>query len=149
MKFAGQFLCSYSTLPLYALVTQMGTNCKPALFSQRIRETIIEWGKEARRKTRDGIFTDDSTMHTDTRTVMFEEENHLLLDILENDVIPASQIELQPASFVPASPTTVANETSRRVATPFFRSSASVPSSERSYFHVEDMPRSSSMPIRK
>ncbi|KAG5235500.1 MLO protein [Salix suchowensis] len=149
LGFAGQFLCSYSTLPLYALVTQMGTNCKPALFSQRIRETIIEWGKEARRKTRDGIFTDDSTMHTDTRTVMFEEENHLLLDILENDAIPASQIELQPASFVPASPTTVANETSRRLATPFLRSSASVPSSERSYFHVEDMPRSSSMPIRK
>ncbi|KAB5534656.1 hypothetical protein DKX38_017742 [Salix brachista] len=149
LGFAGQFLCSYSTLPLYALVTQMGTNCKPALFSQRIRETIIGWGKEARRRTRDGIFTDDATMHTDTRTVMFEEENHQLLDILENDAIPATQIELQPASFIPASPTTVANETSRRVGTPFLRSSASAPSSERSYFHVEDMPRSSSMPIRK
>uniref|UniRef100_A0A6N2NK49 MLO-like protein n=1 Tax=Salix viminalis TaxID=40686 RepID=A0A6N2NK49_SALVM len=142
LGFAGQFLCSYSTLPLYALVTQMGTNCNPALFSQRIRETIIWWGKEARRKTRDGIFTD-------TRTVMFEEENHLLLDIPENDAIPDTKIELQPASFIPASPTTVANETSRRLATPFLRSSASAPSSERSYFHVEDMPRSSSMPIRK
>ncbi|KAJ6770439.1 MLO-LIKE PROTEIN 1 [Salix purpurea] len=111
LGFAGQFLCSYSTLPLYALVTQMGTNCKPALFSQRIRETIIWWGKEARRKTRDGIFTD-------TRTVMFEEENHQLLDIPENDAIPDTQIELQPVSFIPASPTTVANETSRRVVTP-------------------------------
>ncbi|KAL0728936.1 hypothetical protein Bca4012_025029 [Brassica carinata] len=31
IRFAGQFLCSYSTLPLYALVAQMGTNFKAAL----------------------------------------------------------------------------------------------------------------------
>ncbi|KAB5534651.1 hypothetical protein DKX38_017737 [Salix brachista] len=149
LGFAGQFLCSYSTLPLYALVTQMGTKYKAALIPQIIRETLLGLGKAARRKTRDGIFTDDPTMHTDTRTVMFEEENHHLLDIPENDAVPATQIEFQPASFIPASPTTVANETSCRAATRFLRPSASVPSSERSNFHVEDMPRSSSMPVRK
>ncbi|KAB5534657.1 hypothetical protein DKX38_017743 [Salix brachista] len=149
LGFAGQFLCSYSTLPLYAFVTQMGTKYKAALIPQIIRETLLGLGKAARRKTRDGIFTDDPTMHTDTRTVMFEEENHHLLDIPENDAVPATQIELQPASFIPASPTTVANETSCRAATRFLRPSASVPSSERSNFHVEDMPRSSSMPVRK
>ncbi|KAK3199020.1 hypothetical protein Dsin_022435 [Dipteronia sinensis] len=62
LGFAGQFLCSYSTLPLYALVTQMGTNYKAALIPQRIRETIHGWGKEARRKRRHGLFTDDSTI---------------------------------------------------------------------------------------
>ncbi|KAJ6332932.1 hypothetical protein OIU77_008895 [Salix suchowensis] len=149
LGFAGQFLCSYSTLPLYALVTQMGTKYKAALIPQIIRETLLGLGKAARRKTRDGIFTDDPTMHTDTRTVMFEEENHHLLDIPENDAVPATQIELQPASFIPASPTTVANETSCRAATRFLRPSASFSSSERSNFHVEDMPRSSSMPVRK
>ncbi|KAJ6724448.1 MLO-LIKE PROTEIN 1 [Salix viminalis] len=149
LGFAGQFLCSYSTLPLYALVTQMGTKYKAALIPQIIRETLLGLGKAARRKTKDGIFTDDPTMHTDTRTVMVEEENHHLLDIPENDAVPATQIEFQPASFIPASPTTVANETSCRAATRFLRPSASVPSSERSYFHVEDMPRSSSMPVRK
>ncbi|KAJ0102961.1 hypothetical protein Patl1_04612 [Pistacia atlantica] len=70
LGFAGQFLCSYSTLPLYALVTQMGTNYKAALIPQRIRETIHGWKKEARRKRRHGLFPDDSTIHTDTSTVM-------------------------------------------------------------------------------
>ncbi|PWA56126.1 MLO-like protein 11 [Artemisia annua] len=50
LGFAAQFLCSYSTLPLYALVTQMGTNYKAALIPQRIRETIKGWRKEARRR---------------------------------------------------------------------------------------------------
>ncbi|GFZ02121.1 seven transmembrane MLO family protein [Actinidia rufa] len=50
LGFAGQFLCSYSTLPLYALVTQMGTNYKAALIPQRIRETIHGWKKAARRR---------------------------------------------------------------------------------------------------
>ncbi|EPS68953.1 hypothetical protein M569_05815, partial [Genlisea aurea] len=62
--FAGQFLCSYSTLPLYAL---MGTNFKAALIPERIRETIHGWGKDVRRRRRRragavvGGPTDDST----------------------------------------------------------------------------------------
>jgi mlo protein len=129
----------------------MGTNYKPALFPQRIRETIHGWGKAAARgKRRHGIVTDDSTMHRDTSTLMSEEDNHHLLDIPENDADPVTQIELQPASFISVSPTTVANiETSSGVATPFLRHSASVSSSETSNFHVEDIPRSSSMPVRR
>ncbi|KAE8660262.1 MLO-like protein 11 [Hibiscus syriacus] len=77
LGFAGQFICSYITLPLYALVTQMGTNYKAALIPQRIRETIHGWGKAARRRRRLGRFTDDSTIHTDTSTVMsLEEDDH-------------------------------------------------------------------------
>ncbi|KAK6134512.1 hypothetical protein DH2020_031746 [Rehmannia glutinosa] len=70
----GQFLCSYSTLPLYALVTQMGSNYKAALIPQRIRETIDGWKKAARRRRRLGGFADDSTVHTDTSTVISVEE---------------------------------------------------------------------------
>ncbi|XP_061983188.1 MLO-like protein 11 isoform X1 [Populus nigra] len=150
LGFAGQFLCSYSTLPLYALATQMGTNYKAALIPLRIRETIHGWGKAAARgKRRHGIVKDDSTMHRDTSTLMSEEDNHHLLDIPENDADPVTQIELQPASFISVSPTTVANETSSGVATPFLRHSTSVPSSETSNFHVEDIPRSYSMPVRR
>ncbi|KAG5032832.1 hypothetical protein JHK82_016399 [Glycine max] len=58
LGFAGQFLCSYSTLPLYALVTQMGTNFKAALIPEHVRDTIDYWGKAARRKRRHGKFTD-------------------------------------------------------------------------------------------
>ncbi|KAJ6979963.1 MLO-like protein 11 [Populus alba x Populus x berolinensis] len=149
LGFAGQFLCSYSTLPLYALVTQMGTNYKAALFPPRIRETIFHgwWKAETSGKRRHAIFTDDSTMHRDTSTLMSEEDNHHLLDIPENDADPVTQVELQPASFISVRPTTVANETSSGVATPFLRHSASVSSSETSNFHVEDLPRSSSMQL--
>ncbi|KAL3576673.1 hypothetical protein D5086_021956 [Populus alba] len=150
LGFSGQFLCSYSTLPLYALVTQMGTNYKAALFPPRIRETIHGWWKAATSgKRRHASFTDDSTMHRDTSTLMSEEDNHHLLDIPENDADPVTQIELQPASFISVRPTTVANETSSGVANPFLRHSASVSSSETSNFHVEDLPRSSSMPVRR
>ncbi|KAH1143276.1 hypothetical protein GYH30_033807 [Glycine max] len=34
LGFAEQFLCSYSTFPLYTLVTQMGTNFKAALIPE-------------------------------------------------------------------------------------------------------------------
>lgn len=149
LGFAGQFLCSYSTLPLYALVTQMGTNYKAALIPQRIRETIHGWGKAARRKRRHGNFTDDSTIHTDTSTVMsLEEDDHQLLDIPEIGDGPVTQIELQPA-FISVSPGPVANETSSRVGTPLLRPSASVSSSETLNLNMEGIPRSSSMPVRR
>ncbi|KAG5254999.1 MLO protein [Salix suchowensis] len=130
LGFAGQFLCSYSTLPLYALVTQMGTNYKAALIPQRIRETIHGLAKAARRKRRHGNFADDSTIHTDTSTVMsLEEDDHLLLDIPEIGDGPVTQIELQPA-FISVSPGPDANETSSRAGTPLLRPSASVSSSK-------------------
>ncbi|KAJ0774256.1 hypothetical protein HanOQP8_Chr03g0109461 [Helianthus annuus] len=53
LGFAAQFLCSYSTLPLYALATQMGTNYKAALIPRRIRETIQEWRQEAKKRRRE------------------------------------------------------------------------------------------------
>ncbi|KAB5521451.1 hypothetical protein DKX38_025770 [Salix brachista] len=149
LGFAGQFLCSYSTLPLYALVTQMGTNYKAALIPQRIRETIHGLAKAARRKRRHGNFADDSTIHTDTSTVMsLEEDDHLLLDIPEIGDGPVTQIELQPA-FISVSPGPDANETSSRAGTPLLRPSASVSSSETPNFHVKGIPRSSSMPVRR
>ncbi|KAG6790466.1 hypothetical protein POTOM_006620 [Populus tomentosa] len=148
-RFAGQFLCSYSTLPLYALVTQMGTNYKAALIPQRIRDTIHGWGKAARRKRRHGNFTDDSTVHTDTSTVMsLEEDDHQLLDIPDIADGSVTQIELQPA-FISVSPGPVANETSSMVGTPLLRPSASVLSSETPNLNVEGIHRSSSMPVRE
>ncbi|XWS52045.1 hypothetical protein CRYUN_Cryun11dG0033500 [Craigia yunnanensis] len=150
LGFAGQFICSYITLPLYALVTQMGTNYKAALIPQRIRETIHGWGKEARRKRRHGRFTDDSTIHTDTSTIMsLEEDDHQLIDIHEDDNGTYTEIELQPPPNVTSSPSPVANETSSRVGTPLLRSSASISASTISSFQKEDFQRSSSMPVRR
>eukprot|EP00256_Glycine_max_P066340 XP_025980935.1 MLO-like protein 11 isoform X2 [Glycine max] len=137
LGFAGQFLCSYSTLPLYALVTQMGTNYKAALIPQRIRETIHGWGKAARRKRRHGMFTDDSTIHTDTSTVLSIEEDDQLIDTPE--------VELQQVKAVTATPSPIANETSSRAVTPLLRPSASI-SSVQCCSKAEAIPRCSSMP---
>ncbi|GKV15925.1 hypothetical protein SLEP1_g26651 [Rubroshorea leprosula] len=148
LGFAGQFLCSYSTLPLYALVTQMGTNYKAALIPPRIRETMHGWGKEARRrKRRHGQYTDDSTIHTETSTVMsLEEDDHQMLDIPETGNATHTEIELQTPPTVTYSPTPVANETSSRSSTPLLRPSASVSSTRMSGFQTGEFQRSSSMP---
>ncbi|KAE8723500.1 MLO-like protein 11 [Hibiscus syriacus] len=87
---------SCTTLPLYALVTQMGTNYKAALIPERIRETIHGWGNAARRKRRHGRFIDDSTIHTDTSMVMsVEEDDHQLIDVHEAGDGTNTEIELQ------------------------------------------------------
>ncbi|KAJ9182880.1 hypothetical protein P3X46_006825 [Hevea brasiliensis] len=150
LGFAGQFLCSYSTLPLYALVTQMGTNYKAALIPQRIRETIHGWGKAARRKRRHGIFTDDSTIHTDTSTVLsLEEDDHPYLDVGETAANTHAEVELQPVSTISNSPAPIANETSSRVGTPLLLQSTSISPPKTTILYMESVPRSSSMPARR
>ncbi|KAF3440640.1 hypothetical protein FNV43_RR18924 [Rhamnella rubrinervis] len=42
-----QVLCSYSTLPLYALVTQMGSTFKDGIFRDPMKSRILEWREEA------------------------------------------------------------------------------------------------------
>ncbi|PRQ31339.1 hypothetical protein RchiOBHm_Chr5g0034381 [Rosa chinensis] len=148
LGFAGQFLCSYSTLPLYALVTQMGTNYKAALIPQRIRETIHGWKKAARRKRRLGTYNDDSTIHTctDTSTVVsVEDDDRDFFDGPATDVNTHNGVELQPVSSVMNSPCPVANETSSRAGTPLLRPSASVSASVVLNFQPETVPRSASM----
>ncbi|KAK1428566.1 hypothetical protein QVD17_17403 [Tagetes erecta] len=46
-----QILCSYSTLPLYALVTQMGTNFKKSIFEDHIQAKVVNWAKQAKKNT--------------------------------------------------------------------------------------------------
>ncbi|KAI3755797.1 hypothetical protein L1987_55603 [Smallanthus sonchifolius] len=139
LGFAGQFLCSYSTLPLYALVTQMGTNYKAALIPQRIRETIQGWRKEAMRRRKLGIYSDYSTVHTETSTVISLED----FDQQEPDSPPTettpgegSTVELQP----PIAMTSGA---------PLLRPSVSVCSSVSPSFLLETVTRSYSLPARK
>ncbi|KAM7251678.1 hypothetical protein ACFE04_023561 [Oxalis oulophora] len=141
LGFTGQFMCSYSTLPLYALVTQMGTNYKAALIPQRIRETIHGWGKAARKKRRHGGFGDDSTIRTETSTVVsVEEYEHF--DIPETDMVADPEIELQTAPVIVASPEAGSQS-------PLLRPSASIPPSRSSSVQIETFPRASSMPVRR
>ncbi|KAI9111252.1 hypothetical protein K1719_017863 [Acacia pycnantha] len=45
-----QVLCSYSTLPLYAIVAQMGTHYKAAIFNEHIQEGLVGWAERVRKK---------------------------------------------------------------------------------------------------
>ncbi|KAI9078884.1 hypothetical protein K1719_032023 [Acacia pycnantha] len=147
LGFAGQFVCSYSTLPLYALATQMGTNYKAALIPQKIRDTIHGWGQQARKKRRHGGFSpDDYTIHTDTSTVLsIEEDDNRSVEALPAAVEFATatadnELELQAVSG--------ANETSSRASTPLLLPSASVSTSASSFsFRIGAFSRSSSLPI--
>uniref|UniRef100_A0ACD5WIL3 Uncharacterized protein n=1 Tax=Avena sativa TaxID=4498 RepID=A0ACD5WIL3_AVESA len=51
-----QLLCSYSTLPLYAIVTQMGTFFKKEVFDEHIQQGLLGWAQKAKRRkeSRDG-----------------------------------------------------------------------------------------------
>lgn len=44
-----QILCSYVTLPLYALVTQMGSTMRPTIFNDRIATALKNWHHTARK----------------------------------------------------------------------------------------------------
>ncbi|XP_059429467.1 MLO-like protein 6 [Corylus avellana] len=44
-----QILCSYVTLPLYALVTQMGSSMKPTIFNERVAAALRNWHHTARK----------------------------------------------------------------------------------------------------
>ncbi|KAL3619819.1 hypothetical protein CASFOL_034731 [Castilleja foliolosa] len=45
-----QFLCSYITLPLYALVTQMGSHMKTAIFDEQTSRALKKWHKQAKKR---------------------------------------------------------------------------------------------------
>ncbi|KOM42378.1 hypothetical protein LR48_Vigan04g257600 [Vigna angularis] len=45
-----QVLCSYSTLPLYAIVTQMGTHYKRAIFNEHLQHNIVGWAQKAKKR---------------------------------------------------------------------------------------------------
>ncbi|BFG22470.1 hypothetical protein CerSpe_087440 [Prunus speciosa] len=47
-----QFLCSYVTLPLYALVTQMGSTMKRTVFNEEVAEALKSWHNEAKKNTK-------------------------------------------------------------------------------------------------
>ncbi|XP_068646869.1 MLO-like protein 9 [Aristolochia californica] len=46
-----QFVCSYTTLPLYALVSQMGSHMKKSIFDDHTSKAINKWRMGAKKKT--------------------------------------------------------------------------------------------------
>ncbi|XP_077246343.1 protein MLO-like [Tasmannia lanceolata] len=47
-----KFVCSYITFPLYALVTQMGSHMKKAIFEEQTANALKKWQKAARERSK-------------------------------------------------------------------------------------------------
>lgn len=45
-----QLVCSYSTLPLYAIVTQMGTFFKKEIFDEHVQQSLVGWAQKAKKR---------------------------------------------------------------------------------------------------
>ncbi|GMI65003.1 MILDEW RESISTANCE LOCUS O 1 [Hibiscus trionum] len=45
-----QVICSYSTLPLYAIVTQMGSTFNKAIFDDHVQASLLGWAKMVKKK---------------------------------------------------------------------------------------------------
>ncbi|PWA83152.1 seven transmembrane MLO family protein [Artemisia annua] len=62
-----QILCGYVTLPLYALVTQMGSTMKPTIFNDRVATALRSWHqtakKQIKRNKKSGQVTSLSSLH--------------------------------------------------------------------------------------
>ncbi|KAK8629698.1 hypothetical protein V6N13_078530 [Hibiscus sabdariffa] len=56
-----QVLCSYVTLPLYALVNQMGTNMRSSIFNERIAGAIKSWHHTAKKQLKHGRQSENTT----------------------------------------------------------------------------------------
>ncbi|CAF2082547.1 unnamed protein product [Brassica napus] len=63
-----QILCSYVTLPLYALVTQMGSTMRPTVFNERVATAIKTWHHTAKKHTKHGKHTESNTPYTSRPT---------------------------------------------------------------------------------
>ncbi|XP_062231389.1 MLO-like protein 1 [Phragmites australis] len=55
-----QLLCSYSTLPLYAIVTQMGSCYKKEIFNKHVQQGVLGWAQKAKKKS--GLQEDSATV---------------------------------------------------------------------------------------
>ncbi|KAJ4721388.1 MLO-like protein [Melia azedarach] len=58
-----QVLCSYSTLPLYAIVTQMGSFFKKAIFEEHVQVGIVGWQEKVKKKKESKAAAEGSTTH--------------------------------------------------------------------------------------
>ncbi|XVF19481.1 hypothetical protein REPUB_Repub11eG0114400 [Reevesia pubescens] len=73
-----QVLCSYITLPLYALVTQMGSNFKSAVWEEQTANAIKQWhaGVKQKRKKRESSHVVGSDYSNSYRTISTDLSSH-------------------------------------------------------------------------
>ncbi|KAF2295854.1 hypothetical protein GH714_034586 [Hevea brasiliensis] len=61
-----QVLCSYVTLPLYALVTQMGSSIRPTIFNDRVAAALKNWHHDAKKHAKHSKHSESHTPITNS-----------------------------------------------------------------------------------
>ncbi|GMH27358.1 hypothetical protein Nepgr_029201 [Nepenthes gracilis] len=77
-----QFMCSYITLPLCALVTQMGSTMKQSIFDEQTSKALKKWHKNAKKKN------EGKPGHMATQTLV--DNTHM--DDMEVDALSRAQM---------------------------------------------------------
>ncbi|KAL0289515.1 UNVERIFIED_CONTAM: MLO-like protein 13 [Sesamum calycinum] len=92
-----QVLCSYSTLPLYALVTQMGSMFKQTVFDEFTQELLRTWAKESRPGSSAGRRASSRRLTTEPTDPISHSQESVV-----DGPIAASEVELS-TSHMPSS----------------------------------------------
>ncbi|WRX10735.1 Mlo-related protein - like 1 [Theobroma cacao] len=106
-------LCSYITLPLYALVTQMGSNMKKSIFDEQTSKALKKWHMAAKRKrgkagrsptrTLGGTASPASTVHSTGHTLhRFKTTGHSTRSSYAYEDHDMSDLEAEPLSPTPS-----------------------------------------------
>ncbi|KAG6478179.1 MLO-like protein 1 isoform X2 [Zingiber officinale] len=66
-----QFLCGYSTLPLYAIVTQMGNSFNKAIFNENVQIGLLGWVQGAK-KNKKGTVVDRSNKSENPEAILLQ-----------------------------------------------------------------------------
>ncbi|KAJ6736972.1 MLO-LIKE PROTEIN 1 [Salix viminalis] len=72
------FLCSYSTLPLYALVTQMGSRMKRSVFDEQTSKALKKWHMAVKKRHGKGGKTPTRTLGSASPSVSTVSSSHTL-----------------------------------------------------------------------
>ncbi|KAF6134658.1 hypothetical protein GIB67_002059 [Kingdonia uniflora] len=75
LSVAVQFLCSYITLPLYALVTQMGSQYKRAVLEAQTANALRQWHTDVRKRQQKKDKQEESQPDPSTSHDYIEQEN--------------------------------------------------------------------------
>ncbi|KAL6964400.1 hypothetical protein U1Q18_035454 [Sarracenia purpurea var. burkii] len=73
-----QFWCSYSTVPLNVLITQMGSKCKKAVIAESVRESLHSWCKRVKEKSRRDALHSVTTRSTCSLESLIDEKDEII-----------------------------------------------------------------------
>ncbi|KAF5951985.1 hypothetical protein HYC85_009929 [Camellia sinensis] len=73
-----QFWCSYSTVPLNVLITQMGSKCKKAVIAESVRESLHTWCKRVRARSKRDALHSLATRSTCSLESIIDERDEII-----------------------------------------------------------------------